>query len=109
MKITRRQLRGIIQEELGRALRENDPFADLDVEFARLDKPDDKSLYPADEAEAKAAVPKMYAELDAESDPFKDLDISIKYGLVKQDNDVFTFNTRDGGRVTVTVPGFRKK
>ena len=35
MKITRNQLRRIIKEELGRALLESDPFADLDAAVAR--------------------------------------------------------------------------
>ena len=108
MKIERKELRQIIKEELRRVLLERDPFADLDDAIAGADEPQDTSNYPADEDEAKSIVPKMFAELEKESDAFKRLDINIKYGLMSQKNDLFIFKTKSGGTVTVTVPGYRK-
>ena len=108
MKITRRQLRQLIKEELNRTLLENDPFAELDAAIEKSNKPEDKSLYPTDEATAKAAVATMMDEMEKEKDEFKKLDIGIKHGLSKQDNDDFTFNLKGGGMITVTVEGYRK-
>jgi len=109
MKITRRQLKQLIKEELNRSLLENDdPFAELDAAIAKSNKPEDKSNYPADEATAKSTVKTMMDEMDKEKDEFKKLDIGIKYGLSKQVNDDFTFKSKSGGMITVTVPGYRK-
>ena len=108
MKIERKELRQIIKEELRRVLLERDPFADLDDAIAGANEPQDTSNYPADEDEAKSIVPKMFAELEKESDSFKRLDIYTKYGLMSQNNDVFRFKTKSGGAVSVTVPGYRK-
>ena len=109
MKITRKQLRQIIKEELNRTLLENDdPFAELDAAIAKSDKPEDTSNYPANEAEAKSTVKIMMDEMEKAKDEFKKLDIGIKYGLSKQNNDDFTFNKKGGGMITVTVSGYRK-
>lgn len=108
MKTTRKQLRQIIKEELSRTLLENDPFAELDAATAKSNKPEGKSNYPTDEATAKSTVKTMMDEMDKEKDEFKKLDIGIKYGLSKRDNDNFTFKSKSGGMITVTVPGYRK-
>ena len=108
MKITRKQLKQIIKEALNRVLLENDPFAELDAAIGKSNKSEDKSLYPTDEATAKSTVATMMDEMEKEKDEFKKLDIGIKYGLSKQDNDNFTFKLKSGGMITVTVPGYRK-
>ena len=108
MKINRKNLRQIIKEELRRVLLERDPFADLDDAVKDANKPQDTSSYPEDAAEAEIIVPKMFAELEKESDPFRRLDIYTKYGLISQNNDVFRFKTKSGGVVAVTVPGYRR-
>ena len=97
-----------VNESMSRTLFENDPFADLDAAVAKSNKPEDTSNYPANEAEAKSTVKTMMDEMDKEKDEFKKLDIGIKYGLSKQNNDDFTFKKKGGGTITVTVPGYRK-
>ena len=109
MRITHRQLRQIIKEELSRTLLERDPFGDLDAELDSGDRGSEDANYPANESEAKSIVPKMFAELEKESDPFEKMDIKLKYGLSNQRNDVFTFKKKGGGSIKVTVPGFRRK
>jgi len=106
MKLTKQKLRKMIYEELNRLLKEG-PFDELDAELEDFESPTDTSNYPSNEAEARAAVPKMFAAIK-DVDPFEEMDIKSKWGLVKQTNDDFTFKTKDGGKVTVTVVGFRK-
>ena len=125
MKITRRQLRQIIKEELNRALLENDPFAGFDAELDSalsgdgLDHPDVKASdelekmgdkhYPADEKAAKEAIKKMEAEIKA--NPKDELNIGLKYGLDKYDPDykpnqrLYRFKKRGGGIIDVIIAG----
>ena len=84
---------------------ENDPFDDLDAELgAKKERAaQGDANYPANETEAKETVKKMMDEMEKEKDEFKKLDIGLKYGLIKQDNDNFTFKKKGGGTITVTV------
>ena len=125
MKITRKQLRQLIKEELNRTLLENDPFAGFDAEFDSalsgdgLDDPDSKASdkldkmgdkhWPADEKAAKEAINKMGAEIKA--NPKDEQDIFLKYGLIKNDPDykpnqrLYRFKKKGGGIIDVIVTG----
>jgi len=57
-------------------------------------------------------VGKFIAQYELEikgANPFDEMDISMKYGLVQQNNDVYVFELADGNRVMFTKSGQKKK
>ena len=115
MKITKRQLRRIIREELNRTLSEGDPFDDMDSMFDDMDSPSgagDDSHYPENRDAIPGVVEKMNAELEALGPRPSDLrersrwsmdrmDVFLKFGMVRQDNNYYTFRLRSGGETRV--------
>jgi len=108
MRITRNQLRRFINETIKRALTEGDPWAEMDASFEAIDTPEDKSQWPKDvndEAKARANVKAMadaIASLGTGADAMEqEMAINLKYGLEKELNGAYIFNTQDGNKISV--------
>jgi hypothetical protein len=83
----------------------DDAFGDMDDSLADT-AAQPNALYPENEAAIPGVIKAMNAEVGA-LDPglsdqdraFKELSITGKYGLIRQDNTYYYFNSKDGGQV----------
>mgnify|MGYP003630355126 CR=1 FL=1 len=102
MKITAKELRQIIKEELNRL--QEDPFADLDAAVRKRREKKKRGAkedehYPEDEAQAR----KYYNVIQNASSNDEEIDLSRKHGFASQRNKRVTFKKKGGGTINFNL------